>query len=273
LYRIDPQPLQLALAEAEARLAQVGDRAGAGRASVRGSDAGVRAAAETTGWARGELARQEQLFKRQLVARQAVDDARHALAGAQAAEDEALAARDKAQRELGGRAGGAVAQLPEYRAALAARDQAKLDLAHAEVRAPVDGIVGGHDLQAGEFLAVGQAAMPLVATDPVWIEANFKETDLARLRVGQTADIAVDSYPGKHWTARVASISPASGAEFSVLPPQNASGNWVKVVQRVPVRLELVGSPAAAPVLRAGLSAQVEVDVRERKIAASAAAR
>jgi len=110
-------------------------------------------------------------------------------------------------------------------------------------------------------LNVGQVAMPLVALSPVWIEANFKETDLRRMRVGQPAKFRVDSFPGVVWSARVASISPASGSEFSVLPAQNASGNWVKIVQRIPVRLELTQEPANAPLLRAGMSADVTVDI------------
>jgi membrane fusion protein (multidrug efflux system) len=198
-----------------------------------------------------------------LLAKQAVDEATHDFAEAQAAVDAARAGREQAQLELGGEAGGALAALPDYRAALAQLERARLDLDHAEVRAPADGVVGGHDLQVGEYLAVGQTAMPLVASDPIWIEANFKETDLAAMRVGQPATITVDSYPHHEWHARVASISPASGGEFSVLPAQNASGNWVKIVQRVPVRLELTDAPVDAPVLRAGMSAAVDVDLRE----------
>jgi membrane fusion protein (multidrug efflux system) len=140
------------------------------------------------------------------------------------------------------------------------------------VYAPEDGIVGTHDLQVGEYLNPGQVAMPIVATAPVWIEANFKETDLARLRVGQPAQVKVDSYPGVKWDARVASISPSSGAEFSVLPAQNASGNWVKVVQRIPVRLELTTPGEHAQVLRAGMSAEVEVHIAAQPARAAVAA-
>ena len=103
--------------------------------------------------------------------------------------------------------------------------------------------------------------MPLVASDPVWIEANFKETDLNRLRIGQSAQVSIDSYSGVRWNARVDSISPASGSEFSVLPAQNATGNWVKIVQRVPVKLTLVSRQMHPQVLRAGMSAQVSVDL------------
>ncbi len=261
LFRIDPEPLRIALAAAEARLDQVGDGAGAGRAGVREADAGLHSAEENLRWARQEQARITGLAGQGLLARKALDDARHAVNEAQAARDTAAASVERARRQLGGDDGAPTERLPEYRAALAAVEKARLDLAHADVVAPMDGIVGLHDLQAGEYLALGQSAMPLVATGHVWIEANFKETDLDRMRVGQSADVELDSYPGRHWQARVASISPASGAEFSVLPPQNATGNWVKVVQRIPVRLELVAAPDGAPVLRAGMSADVRVDL------------
>ena len=112
-----------------------------------------------------------------------------------------------------------------------------------------------------------------MATDPVWIEANFKETDLAKMRVGQTAIIKVDSYPGVKWKARVASISPASGSEFSVIPAQNATGNWVKVVQRIPVKLELLDVTSDSPVLRAGMSADVKVDLIDELVAKQTAVR
>ena len=272
LFRIDTAPLRIALAEAEARLDKVVDESGAGKAGVQEADASLRAAEETLHWAEQEYSRQKELRARELVAQKALDDAGHALANARAQRDSARAARDKARSSLGGGLDSPLEQLPDYREALAERDRARLDLAHAEVRAPIDGIVGNHDLQAGEYLNIGQAAMPLVATAPVWIEANFKETDLARMRVGQDAEIRIDSYPGFRWKARVASISPASGSEFSVLPPQNATGNWVKVVQRIPVRLDIVTSPSDAPMLRAGMSAEVKVDLTPAASGATATA-
>ena len=261
LFRIDPEPLRIAVDAAQARLDQVGNSTGANRASVAEADSSLRGAEDSLRWAQEDYARQASLVKRGLVARKAADDALHVLNGARAARDTALAAREKSRMTLGGSAGGRAEQLPEYRAALAALEKAELDLRHADVTAPVAGVVATHDLQVGEYLNVGQVALPLIAQSPVWIEANFKETDLRRMRVGQSAKLKVDSFPGVVWTARVASISPASGSEFSVLPAQNASGNWVKIVQRIPVRLELVRSPADAPLLRAGMSADVTVDV------------
>jgi membrane fusion protein (multidrug efflux system) len=150
-------------------------------------------------------------------------------------------------------------QLAGYKLALAQLAQAKLDLEHATVRAPMDGTIGRTTLQPGDFLATGQAAMPLVANN-LWVDANFKETDLTHVLVGQPATIEVDTFPGRKWQARVASISPASGAEFSLLPAQNATGNWVKIVQRIPVRLAIDVPQQDGMILRAGMSAVVDID-------------
>jgi membrane fusion protein (multidrug efflux system) len=273
LFRIDPEPLRIAVDAAQARLDQVANTTGANRASVHEADSALRGAEDSLRWAQEDYARQLSLLKQGVGIRKSVDDALHVLNGARAARDTALAAREKSQMTLGGSAGARGEQLPEYRAALAALEKAELDLQHADVTAPVTGVVATHDLQVGEYINVGQVAMPLVALSPVWIEANFKETDLRRMRVGQSAKLRVDSFPGLEWSARVASISPASGSEFSVLPAQNASGNWVKIVQRIPVRLELTHFPADAPQLRAGMSADVTVDISNNPKAPRTAAR
>lgn len=272
LFRLDDEPLTIALAQAQAKLGQIENSADASRAQVRGAESSIASANETEHWAERDLARMEDLAAKQLVPRKMLDDARHALAEARMQRDSALAMQSQAAAALGGNPGTPLQQLPEYRAAQAAVEKARFDLAQASVYAPQDGVVGTHDLQVGEYLNTGQVAMPLVATAPVWIEANFKETDLARLRVGQSARVKVDSYPGVKWNARVASIAPSSGAEFSVLPAQNASGNWVKVVQRIPVRLELVAPAEHAQVLRAGMSAEVEVQFAAPKAHAAVAA-
>ena len=273
LFRIDDEPLRIAVDAAQAKLDQVSDSTGANRASVQEADSTLRGAEDSLRWAQEDYARQVSLLKQGVGIRKAVDDALHVLNGAQATRDSAIAAREKSRMTLGGKAGAPAEQLPEYRAALAALEKAKLDLQHADVTAPVTGVVATHDLQVGEYLNVGQVAMPLVALAPVWIEANFKETDLRKMRVGQPAKFRVDSFPGMVWSARIASISPASGSEFSVLPAQNASGNWVKIVQRIPVRLELTQAPADAPLLRAGMSADVIVDISNDPQAPRTAAR
>ena len=273
LFRLDPEPLRIALEQAQARLALVGNEANASRAQVRGAGSSIASADETVHWAEREVARMQDLAARQLVPRKMLDDARHALVEARVQRDAARASQAEAAAALGGDAAAPVAALPEYRAALAAVEQARFNLQQASVYAPVAGVVGGHDLQPGEYLNAGQVAMPLVASNPVWVEANFKETDMARLRIGQAARFTVDGYPGVEWQARVASISPGSGSEFSVLPAQNASGNWVKVVQRIPVRLELLPGQSHPEVLRAGMSAEVTVDLAHAPLPARATAK
>jgi membrane fusion protein (multidrug efflux system) len=133
------------------------------------------------------------------------------------------------------------------------------------VHAPFSGIVTNVDkLQPGEYLAAGQPAFSLVATSDVWVEANFKETELTYAKSGEAATVTVDAYPDRTWRASVASLSPATGAEFALLPPQNASGNWIKVVQRIPARLK-VEVPAGSPVLRAGMSVTATIDTGHRR--------
>ena len=272
LFRIDSDPLKIALAQNEALLARMANAASASRAKVTGTHSSIQAARETLAWSQRDLQRMSDLSAQQLVSRKMVDDARHAVAEARTDLADAIATESEATASLSGSVDTPTTDLPEYRAALALVEKAKLDLAHAEVRAPVDGIVGLHDLQVGEYLNVGQTAMPLVATGSTWIEANFKETQLAQMRVGQTATVEVDSYPGVKWQAHVVSIAPTSGAEFSVLPPQNATGNWVKIVQRIPVRLEFDGIAADAPPLRAGMSADVVVQLQDAGAASPVAA-
>jgi membrane fusion protein (multidrug efflux system) len=154
---------------------------------------------------------------------------------------------------------------PTVRQAQAALDRAELDLSYTVVRAPADGVVTRVDqLQAGTYIAASAPVFALVSMGRVWIEANFKEDQLAHMRVGQAATVEVDSYPGKTFRAKVASVSPGTGSQFSVLPPENATGNWVKVVQRLPVRLELERLDPAYP-LQGGLSANVSVDTQYRR--------
>jgi membrane fusion protein (multidrug efflux system) len=141
--------------------------------------------------------------------------------------------------------------------------QARLDLARIEVRAPVAGTVS-RTPKPGQFVAAGGTALALVAAGAPWVEANFTETDLTWIRIDQPATIRIDTYPDRVWKGSVESLSPATGAEFSVIPAQNATGNWVKIAQRVPVRIRLEPQPDA-PALRAGLSAHVEIETGHRR--------
>lgn len=264
LFRIDSEPLQIAVQRLEAQAESVQSMLDGARNGYRGAEADLRSAQADLQHAQQQYTRLQDLRSRGLVAQQALDDAANTVASTRGKRDSTAAGVARAQNLLGGLPSANNDSLPGYKLAMAQLAQARLDLSHAQVRAPVDGVIGKTDLQVGEFLGVGQPAMPLIATQTLWIEANFKETDLTHVEIGQSAQITVDTYPGKQWNARVASISPASGAEFSVLPAQNATGNWVKIVQRIPVRLALELT-RGMPQLRAGMSADVEIDTgRER---------
>ncbi|MGH8174049.1 MAG: HlyD family secretion protein [Rhodanobacteraceae bacterium] len=259
LFRIDQEPLEIAAARMTAQVESVKSLLDAARSGYHSAEADLRSSAADQKYKEQQFERMKELRGRGLIAQQALDDAANNLASARAKQDSNGAALSKAQNMLGGLPQTPNEQLAGYKLALAQLAQAKLDLEHATVRAPMDGVIGKTSLQPGDFLAIGQAAMPLVATT-LWIDANFKETDLTHVAIGQPATIEVDTFPGKKWPARVDSISPASGAEFSVLPAQNATGNWVKIVQRIPVRLAISEPQLDGMILRAGMSANVEID-------------
>jgi membrane fusion protein (multidrug efflux system) len=176
---------------------------------------------------------------------------------------------------LGGDVSIPVEQHPQYLQAKAQVDEAQRQLDHTTVRAPFDGVVTQVDaLQLGTYLVSQTAALTntgaigLVATKDIWVDANMKETDLTHVKPGDHANVYVDTYPGRVWSGVVQSIAPASGAEFSILPAQNSSGNWVKVVQRIPVRVRVNPSTDAnskSPPLRAGMSATVEIDTGQHR--------
>ena len=259
LFRIDPEPLEIAYARMAAQVESVKSLLDAARSGYASAQADVRSSTADLKYKEQQFARMKELRGRGLIAQQMLDDAANNLAAAHAKKDANGAAVSKAQNMLGGLPETPDEKLAGYKLALAQLAQAKLDLDHATVRAPMDGIVGKTTLQPGDFLATGQAAMPLIA-NTLWVDANFKETDLTHVAVGQPATIEVDTYPGRKWKARVASISPASGAEFSLLPAQNATGNWVKIVQRIPVRLALDEAQHDGMILRAGMSTNVDID-------------
>ena len=263
LFRIDAAPFQIALARAQAQMEGMRSLLDAARAGFRSAKANVLSAQEALRVNDAQYRRMQELRLKGVVAQKDVDDAANNLADARGKRDADVASVAKAQSLLGGLPETPDEDLSAYKLARAQLAAAQLDLDHATVRAPIDGTIGKQGLQPGDFLAPGQAAMPLVATRGLWIDANFKETDLTHVRAGQPVKIRIDTYPGQVWKGRVASISPASGAEFSVLPAQNATGNWVKIVQRISVRID-VDDERAGPVLRAGMSARVEIDTGRR---------
>ncbi|MGE0723989.1 MAG: HlyD family secretion protein [Alphaproteobacteria bacterium] len=268
LFRLDPEPFEIALARAEAEYAVVLNDLATLRANHRQRRESIELAEADLAYQERDLRRQTELGQRGVAAPAALDLSRVAW---QRARQRLAAAREEAAAvlaALGGDADADPADHPRARQARAAIDRAKRDLRRTTVVAPVAGIAANVPaLQVGEYLEAGAAAFSLVATERVWVDANPKETDLTYVRVGNPAVVTIDTYPDRKWRGWVASMSPASGAEFAVLPPQNASGNWIKVVQRIPVRIELEAAPDALP-LRSGMSAVVEIDTgRERSLA------
>jgi len=259
LFRIDPQPLQLSVDALRAQAQAVAQYLGSSKDGYRAALADLAGSESTLARDQAQLERVRDLRKRGLVAQQALDDAINAVAVARGNRDHDAATVAKARTELGGDVDAPAEQLAGYLAVKAQLDKAELDLAHTTVRAPMDGVIGKTRLQPGDYLQVGQATMPLVSTR-VWVDANFKETDLTHVAPGQSATVRLDTWPDHEFKARVASISPATGAAFSILPAQNATGNWVKVVQRIPVRLELMLDEPAELQPRVGMSAEVEID-------------
>lgn len=260
LFRVDPQPYELALADADASLAEARLSVDQLRANYRVAEAQEKVALDAVDYLDAELKRQETITARGAGTTAALDAARH---DANAARENLAAARqavEAALAALGGDPAIATDDHPKVRAAQAARDKAAYDLALTTVTAPAAGVVYKADsFRPGQFVAAGSPLFTLVETDDTWIEANFKETQIGHMAVGQQATVAFDTYPGRDYAARIEAVGAGTGAEFSILPAQNATGNWVKVTQRVPVRLRL--EPDSAPDgLRAGLSASVTVD-------------
>lgn len=263
LFRLDPAAFQIAVTKAEAALGQVRADLSALKASYREKQYQIALTRSRYAFALKTQKRQADLLARNFVSSAHFDDAKQN-ADLAALEIPALEQDLKRIAEtLGGSVDAPVEQHPSYRAALAQLEEARLDLARVEVRAPLAGTVSKPP-KPGQYISAGNTAMALVVSDKPWIEANFTETDLTHIQPGQPAIIHIDTYPGVALQGVVDSVSPATGAEFSIIPAQNATGNWVKIAQRVPVRIRLEGM-ADGPRLRAGLSATVEVDTGHRR--------
>ncbi|MGE0581507.1 MAG: HlyD family secretion protein [Steroidobacteraceae bacterium] len=262
LFTLDRAPYEVALARATADLARARTNVAALKASYREQQAQIALAQTREQFAVREQRRRADLAAKGYISAVNLDDAQEQV---DVAHQQAIALERELARigaTLGGSVDLPVEQHPEYLAAAAALAQAKLDLARTTVYAPFAGVVTKLP-KVGTYLAPGTAALALVGGQPPWIEANFTEKDLTHVHPGQPVDVRFDIYPGRHWRAIVDSISPATGAEFSVIPPQNATGNWIKITQRIPVRIELLPDERA-PHLRAGLSAWVEIDTGRR---------
>ncbi len=259
LVKLDGGDFAINVAQAEARLAGARLQVDALRASYRKAAADVRTARTSSDFARNELARQDNLFKAGLVSQQSLDKARNALDLAERNQSAAAEALANTLANLGGSAVIETDKHPVVMQAQAALDQARSDLADTSIRAPADGVVTRvSQLQPGSYVQPAQTLFWIVSGKP-WVDAAFKENQLQDLRPGQPVAIEVDAFPNMKLTGHVASFSPGTGSSFAVLPAENASGNWVRVAQRLNVRIELDDIPDDFP-LAVGLMAKVTVD-------------
>jgi membrane fusion protein, multidrug efflux system len=260
LYRLDPQPFEFALTKAQGQLGIVKDQLLAIKANYDDLQTQIKQQQMDIAYYQRDFDRKQDLAKRNFASQADYDLSLHNLNDAQQklASLQAQLAGDAAK--LDGRPDLPVEKLSGYAYAQAQVDEAARQLRHTTVRAPFAGIVTNvPSLQVGQQLAAGTPAFSLVATDHVWVEANPKETQLTYVRPGQKVSVSVDTYPDVTWQGTVDSISPASASSFSLLPAQNASGNWVKVVQRIPLKVKL-DTPPGKPPLRAGMSVEIEID-------------
>jgi membrane fusion protein, multidrug efflux system len=261
LYRLDPRQFQIALDNAKASLAQVSLTVDAMRQDYQHMLSDAVAAQAQVDLDQINFNRQDMLLKSATTSQALYDQAKYALANDKA-KLESLQQQAKVQlAKLGGDANTPTDKLPQYSQAQAQVDEAQRQFDHTVVKAPFSGIATSvPSIAPGKYLAASTTAFYLVDTDHVWIAANPKETELTYVRPGQSATISIDTYPGVTWQGSVESVSPAAAQEFSLLPAQNTSGNWVKVVQRVPMRVRVDISDKSKPPLRAGMSAVVGVD-------------
>ena len=259
LFRIDPAPYRIALLQAEANVGEARLEIARMKGDYSARVADIGAKVSDVQLALENLTRQQELLTKGFTTRARFDEARAALATAQSERSAAAADAESAGAMLGASTGGGH---PQVEAAIALREKAALDLKRTEVRSPVDGVASQTGrLSAGAMATQMLPMVSVVGGGDYWVEANFKETQLAKVRVGQPARIEFDAIPGRVFKAHVASIGAGTGSEFSILPAQNATGNWVKVTQRVPVRLTLDEKPDRP--LVSGWSAHVTVRVAE----------
>ena len=252
LLQIDDRPYRIAVQQAQAELSLAKQQKLAADAAVEVAGAMVSQRQAELNDARHHYERDTRLIARQDVSKAQLDSDHDKLDAAQAALKEGQAGYRQSQRDQD--AAGA-----RITVAQAALDRARLNLSYTTITAPASGTLGNISARPGDIVQAGQQLFPLVEDQAFWVEANYKEGDLERIRPGQSASVEMDMYPGRTFRGVVESLSPASGVAFSLLPPENATGNWVKVTQRFPVRIRIVSRDDGTP-LRIGSSCSVTVD-------------
>jgi membrane fusion protein, multidrug efflux system len=271
LFKLEDAPFRIAVSDAAAHLADTRLQIESLKSTYRQRLVELRAARDTQTYAQQQYDRQSRLLASGVSSQAQFDQAAHALDAARQQVANVQQQIGVALANLGGDPNIAPERHPLVAQAQAALDRAQLNLSYTVISAPTDGVVAKvEQLQVGDTIVASAPVFALVSTRDVWIEANFKEVQLARMRPGQAASVEIDRYPGRRFSAEVTSVSPSTGSQFSMLPPENATGNWVKVVQRVPVRLQLAHVDEGF-LLQSGLSANVIVDTRprDRKLAAA----
>ena len=264
MFRLDDRPYRIAVEEAKAMLAEARLQIEAMKATYRQKQAELRSAEDSLAYQQREFERQRQLASSGVAARATYDQVQNALNTAQHKVTSTQSEAANFLAQLGGNANLPTDQHPAVQRAQANLDKAELDLSYTVVKAPQNGIVTKvEQIQPGTYVTASTPVFSMMS-DRIWVEANFKETELTHMRPGQDATVEIDTYPDAVCHGKVISLSPGTGLSFSLLPPENATGNWVKVVQRLPVRLGLDCTPSDLP-LHAGLSATVEVDTKHRR--------
>lgn len=260
LFKLDDEPFRIAFERADAQLGMVKNDLLAMRTSYKDMQAQIEQAKADIALNSLTVERQERLVVNNYTAQATLDASRNTLIASQQKLASLTQQLAGIAVNLNGNPEAPIEGHPRYKNALAARDEAARQLSHTIVKSPFDGIVTNvPTLQPGQYLASGTTAFNIVSTDHVWVQASPKETELTSVEPGQKVTVTVDMYSGQKWTGTVESISPASASSFSVLPAQNTSGNWVKVVQRIPMRIRVENEPGK-PQLRVGMSVEVNVD-------------
>jgi membrane fusion protein (multidrug efflux system) len=264
LLAIDPEPYRLSAQEAEARLLHVRSDFAALKASVTSLARQIELARQTLAAAQADFDRKTKLVSDKISSPSDLDKSRVTLMAAQT-QIEQLEQQERAARiQLLDDPNLPIERYPQFIEASAALDRARRDLANTVLRAPIAGVATQvSSIQMGRYLTAGMAVFSVVSSEVLWIDANPKETDLTHVRPGQPVTITVDAFPDRRLQGVVAAISPGTGAQFAILPPQNAAGNWIKIVQRVPIRVEFAPGQDLRR-LRAGMSAFVEIDTGRR---------
>ncbi len=263
LLQIDPTSYEIAVEQARANLNDVKTTLTTLKAEYQSKLANIEVSKSQHDYLKKEEKRQLDLLRKKYTSQSQYDSARQNTLLVELEVNALKKGLKQVEESLGGDVNAPIEQHPKYRSAVAALDKAQNDLEHVNIYAPADGVVT-KVVEKGQYTAPGTLAMMLISDSDIWIEANFTETELTHVKTGQEVEVNVDYAPGYTWKGKVESLSPATGAEFSVIPAQNATGNWVKIAQRLPIRIRLE-QEKNAPKLRAGLSAVVTVDTNHQR--------